>query len=119
MSKIKEINPRVTEFCSENEMRSSGQEMDGHPRRRQYPRPHFVGREIKRKTPSKRERGKNIVFENKTYLKPKAALVKPDKGPQEKVSWKELVGQPQIASVIIASRQYKHWRLQSSSFFVK
>ena len=44
VSKIKEIHARVTEFCSGNEMRTSGRVTDGHPRRRQSSRPHFVGR---------------------------------------------------------------------------
>ena len=37
--KVKEIHARVTEFCSGNEMRTSGRGTDGHPRRRQYPPP--------------------------------------------------------------------------------
>ena len=39
MSKIIEIHARVTEFCSGNEMQTSGRGTDGHPRRRHYPPP--------------------------------------------------------------------------------
>ena len=53
MSKIKEIHARVTEFCSGNEMRTSGRGMDGRTDGRtdigdaNTPRHHFVGRVIK------------------------------------------------------------------------
>ena len=39
VSKIKEIHARVTEFCSGNEMLTSGRGTDGHHRRRQHPSP--------------------------------------------------------------------------------
>ena len=50
VSKIKEIQARVTEFCSRNEMRTSGRRTDGRTDIRgnaNTPRPHFVGRGIK------------------------------------------------------------------------
>ena len=48
--KHEEIHARVTEFCSGNEMRTSGRGTDGRPDIRgdaNTPRPHFVGRGIK------------------------------------------------------------------------
>ena len=54
VSEIEEIHARVTEFCSGNEMRTSGR-TDGRPDRQDIrgdantPRPHFVGQGIKMK----------------------------------------------------------------------
>ena len=63
VSKMKEIHARVTEFCSGNEMQTSGRGTDGRTGGQtagrtdgrtdirgdaNTPRPHFVGRGIKR-----------------------------------------------------------------------
>ena len=43
----------------------------------------------KLKTPNKEERATHIFLTAKTYLKPKAALAKPENNPQKNSSWKE------------------------------